>query len=118
MVWKVAVGRRDVWCDCVRAYHPRNGDVRTVRATGNQFCGWRCLIKIRDKVCEQLNGKDHALEIICSCVLGDGLVRGKLYHFLRTIGTEKHWARTVWDRLSMPCHSFITWLSSHGRLLA
>ncbi|XP_020261305.1 uncharacterized protein LOC109837456 [Asparagus officinalis] len=94
----------------------KNRDIWLVQAKSGDSWMWKQILKTRDKALFSNGGVDNLMQLINSCVNNSKVQMSVLYHALSANSVPVPWYNTVWEGISYPKHSFLSWLAVQNRL--
>lgn len=108
-IWSIASKEDNLWVKWINHIYLKNRDWKTYTPSSTASWYWRHLCKIKDKF-----RSGYSLN---KWIFKDkGYTASNGYEWLRGEHQKVDWAQWVWNRLSIPKCSFITWMVMWRRL--
>lgn len=110
-VWSIATKEDSLWVRWVHGRYLKHHRIWEVTEPSNASWHWRKLVRIKDLLLPAVrNGMwSQSKDGLYSPQSGYMWLMGDVQHFAS--------ARVVWNKLNIPTHGFIMWLTCHKKLL-
>ncbi|KAL9230937.1 hypothetical protein vseg_006225 [Gypsophila vaccaria] len=104
LAWWITCKADHLWVKWVHQVYLRGHDWFSYKPTQDSTWGWRKICSTRDALSpgQLWYGSDYSIQ--------------KGYQWLNGSHTKVNWSQVIWNRYSLPKHSFITWLGAKNRL--
>ncbi|XP_020258830.1 uncharacterized protein LOC109835258 [Asparagus officinalis] len=117
ILWQIHSNKESLWIKWVHGTYLRRNDIWNVTAKNSDSWMWKQMIKARDRAALSCGGINNLLQLLNVCGRNTKFHISALYHDLLPVTQQVPWHYTVWDQLSYPKHSFISWLAVLNKLL-
>ncbi|VFQ76078.1 unnamed protein product [Cuscuta campestris] len=103
MVWDIALEKEILWIKWIHNRYLKNSDIWECKIKTDDCFYWKKILQTRDCFVEMGRSSSYTTEAGYQWLLGQRLKPG--------------WTGLVWNRLSLPKHKFILWLTYKDKLL-
>ncbi|XP_020271599.1 uncharacterized protein LOC109846766 [Asparagus officinalis] len=117
LLWIIHLKKDSLWIKWVHGNYLQQSDIWQVHVKLNDSWMWKQLLKVRDKLIRRFGSVNSLQNILSKCCIGEKISISGVYRILLQPDQVAAWYNTVWDNISYPKHSFVTWLAIQSRLL-